>query len=107
PRVAGQARVGSDPETFGDTGPEAFDERVGLLHETHQRLDTVGILEIDADRAPAAVDDVLVLTREIAGDGLRALDPHDVGPQVGEDHRRERSGPDARDLDDLDALERA
>ena len=55
-RVAGEAHVGAEAEPLGDAGPEALDERVGLLDEPQHRLDAVGLLEVDADRAPAAVE---------------------------------------------------
>jgi hypothetical protein len=37
----------------------------------------------------------------------RALDPDDVGAEVGQDHARMRARPDPGDLDDPDSLERA
>ena len=33
PRVAGEARVGADAEPLGHAGPEALDQRVGLLDQ--------------------------------------------------------------------------
>ena len=59
-RVAGEARVGAEAEPLGDAGPEALDQRVGLLDEREHRLDAVGLLQVDADRAPAAVQDLEV-----------------------------------------------
>jgi hypothetical protein len=37
----------------------------------------------------------------------RAVDPDHVGTEVGQDHARVRARADARDLDDLDPLQRA
>ena len=39
PRVAGEARLGADPEPFGDAGPVPLEERVGLLDEAQHGLD--------------------------------------------------------------------
>ncbi len=55
-RVAGETHVGAEAEPLGDAGPEALDERVGPLDEPQHGLDAVGVLEVDADRAPAAVE---------------------------------------------------
>ena len=51
PRVAGEALVGTEPEPLGDAGPEALDERVGLLDQPQHALDAVGVLQVDADRS--------------------------------------------------------
>ena len=37
PRVAGEADVGAEAEALGHAGPEALDERVGLLDELRAR----------------------------------------------------------------------
>ena len=41
-RVPGEAGVGPDAEPLGHAGPEALDERIGLLDEREHRLDPVG-----------------------------------------------------------------
>ena len=100
-RVARRHASGPMPESLRHAGPEPFDERVGLLDHAQHRLDAVGLLEVDADRAPAAVQHLHPPGIESALDRLGAVDAHHVGAQVGEQHRRERPRPDARDLDDL------
>ena len=107
-RVAGEARIGADAQALGDAGPEALDERVGLLDQRQHGLDALGVLQVDADRAAAAVHDVLrrvgrIATPHVAG----AVDAHDVGAHVGEHHRRERPRADAGDLDDSNSGERS
>src|SRR5205807_631645 len=62
-------------------------------------LDAVGLLEVDPDRPPAAVQHLHPPRVESALDRLCAVDAHHVGAHVGEQHRRERPRPDARDLD--------
>ena len=56
PVVAGAARVGADAEPFGDAGPEALEQHVGLLAQTEHDLGRVRMLEVDAGAAAAAVD---------------------------------------------------
>ena len=56
--VAGQAVIRADAEALGHAGAEALDEHVGLLDHGEHRLDALRALEVDADRAAAAVQDV-------------------------------------------------
>jgi len=78
-----------------------------LRRLVEERLDAVRVLEVDADRAPAAVEHLEPPGVEAPFDRLRAVDAHDVGPQVGEQHRRERPRADARDLDDPHVRQRS
>ena len=55
-RVARPARVGPDAEAFGDTGPEPFEQHVGLLAQLQHHLRAPLVLQVDADAAAAAVD---------------------------------------------------
>src|SRR5581483_12326644 len=75
PGVAREAHVGAETETLHHTGPEALGQRVGLPDETEQGLDAVGVLEVDADGAPAAVHHRY---RARVGASLDGLDPVDV-----------------------------
>ena len=54
-RVAGEADVGTEAEALGHARPVALDQRVGLLDQPQHQLDAFGVLQVDADRAPAAV----------------------------------------------------
>ena len=106
PGVAGEAGVGAEAEPLHDAGAEALDEAVGLLDERQHGLDAVGVLEVDADRAPPAVEHVGRRSgRVAAADVLRPVDADHVGAHVGQHHGAERTGADAGDLDDLQALE--
>ena len=101
-RVAGEALVGPDAEALHHARPEPLDQRVGALDEVEQRGDAVGVLEVDGDVAPAAAARrrrAGVVGRR-AAHRLGAVDADDVGAHVGEQHRGERAGPDAGDLDD-------
>ena len=105
-RVAAEAHVGAETQPLHHAGPEALDQRVGARHEVEQGGDAVGVLEVDRDVATAAPQHVAVgrvgrRTAHRAG----PLDPDDVGAEIGQEHRRERPGPDARQLDHADAGE--
>ena len=68
--------------------------------------DAVGLLEVDGDVAPAAVQHVAVRRgRGRPAHGVGALDADDVGAHVGQHHGGERPRPDAGDLDDAVALQ--
>ena len=54
-RVAREAHVGTEAEPLGHAGPEALEQRVGLLDEPQHELDAFGVLQVDADRAAPAV----------------------------------------------------
>ena len=102
-RVAVEARRRPDAQPFGHAGPEPLDQHVGLGREAQHDLDPVGVLEVDRDRAATPVQHVeAVEARPTSG----PVDPHDVGAEIGEHHRRERRRPDARQLDDPHAVER-
>src|SRR5260370_556695 len=90
-----------------NAGPEALDERVRLLDHSQPGLAAVGLLEVDTDRPPAAVQHLHPPGVESALDRLRAVDAHHVGAHVGEQHRRERPRPDACDLNDLHVRQRS
>jgi hypothetical protein len=102
-RVASEAVVRADAEPLHHAGPEALDERVGLLDQFQQRLDAIGVLQIDADRASSPSQQVATrgrVVRRAVANRLRAVDSDHLGPHVGEQHGGERSRADARDLDD-------
>ena len=107
-RVAGEAVVGADAEPLGDAGPEALHDDVGLLDQREHRLDAVGALEVDADRAAAAVEHVGRRRLGVAAHDLAGpVDADDVGAHVGEEHGAERARADPGDLEDGDALQRS
>ncbi len=107
-RVAGEAVVGPKSHAFGDPGPEALEQRVGVLDKAQDRFHAVGVLEVDADRPAPAGQRVVVRAVEHERVHLTgAVDAHDVGAHVGEQHACERPGTDPGQLDDLDALQRS
>ncbi len=104
--VPSQHDVGPEPEPLHHARTEPLDEAVGLLGQGQDRLDPVGVLEVDADGAPASVVDVGGRGgRVAAGDVLRPVDPDHVGAHVGQHHGGEGPRADPRQLDDLQARE--
>ena len=109
--VAGPHLVGTDPEALGHPGTEALDQSVGLLGKGEHQLDRVGILQINADRRAGSIEQV-----PVPGRGRRTLfdrtpwgafEADDLGSCVGQHHGGVRCRPDAREFDDLDAVQRA
>src|SRR5690606_22138752 len=103
-RVAGEADVGAEAETLHDTGAEALDQAVGALDQVEDDGDAVLALQVDADAAPAAIQQVRRGPLRTA-DALGAVDAQHLRAHVRQHHRAERTGADARDLDDPNAFE--
>lgn len=104
--VAGQAGVGADAEPFGDAGAVALDEQVGPFDEVEHGAGAAGGLEVDEDGPLVAVGEVECgcgAERRRAG----AVDPDDVGAEVGEEHGGERAGADPGEFDHAHAGQRA
>src|SRR5204863_438550 len=88
-----------------DAGPEPLDQRIGGAREATRERHPLRLLEVHGDgRPPAAVG--TGVARDGAA-GTRALEADDVGAHVGQEHRRERTGSDRAELQDLDPVERA
>ena len=88
---------------FGNARPHPFDQHVGPVREREHDLEFSGVLEIGGDRAAVPEQEV------VPDGGFRwpgPLDPDHVGTQVGEDHRRVRTGPDAGQLKYSQAAQR-
>lgn len=104
-RIAGEAGLGPDAEAFGDAGAVALDQDVRAFDEVQDAGRTLVALEVQENGALVAVGEV--------GRGIDAepratgpVDAYDVRPEVRQQHRGERSGPDARQLDDTDTGQR-
>jgi hypothetical protein len=97
--VARQARLGADAETFCYARAEALDERIRVLDQAQHRRRSIVVLQVDNDRAPSTIEEV-VCRRWTTVEGDRPIDAEHVGAHVDEQHRGERAGADARDLED-------
>ena len=62
------------------------------------------VLHVDGDRTPAAVHEVALGIDDRVAD---AVDAHDVGAEIGEQHRRERHRPEPRQLDHAQPSQRS
>ena len=100
-RISLETHVGSEPESLHDSRPEALDERVRPGDQAEHRFDRGGLLQVDRDAAPAAQEWV---DGRASGRARRAVDAHDVGAHVGQQHRAERAGSDSRELEHTNSL---
>ena len=111
--VARVERVEADPEPVHDAGTEALDDDVGTVDEPEKRLVPQGVLEVDGQRALVAVHGmehrrVLVDERRhpahvVATGGVLDLD--DVGAEVRQEHRAERSRQQSGEVEDSHVVE--
>lgn len=92
--MAGEQLVGVEAEALQHAGPVALEEHVGTLQQPVHEVDAARVLEVDGDRASAAVEHRV---------GRRALTdpvhPDDLGPEVGQQHRGEGPWTDAAQLE--------
>ena len=105
-RVAREADVRPEPEPLGDARPEALDQSVRGFDQAQHHVRGAGLLEIDRDRPLAAPRDVVLRLGVERQRAALAIDQHDVGAEVGEQHAAERRGADAGELDDAHTRER-
>lgn len=100
PRVACVAFGGAQPQPLHHAGAEALDEHVGFLDGIEHGLRSAFSAQVDLQRAATAREDVV---RRGASAG--ALDADHLRAHVGEQHRAERTGADARHFDHPKALQ--
>ena len=106
--IAGEAGLGAEAEALHHAGAEALDQRVGAGDEFERRGDRLRLLQVEGDRAAAAIEKAAALERveRVALAGRLAVDAHDVRAHVGEQHAGEGRRADAGHFDDLDARQR-
>lgn len=107
-RITREARVGAEPEPLHHARAHAFDQRVGMLDEPQHRAHRLRLLQVERERALAAIEDRAAAEVErIAVAAGRALDEDHVRAHVGEQHPAERRRADSGDFDDSDSVQRA
>ena len=108
--MRGKTNVGPEAQPLHDTRAKAFDQGIGLCDEAQGDLHAGRTLEVDGDRAAAAVEHVKgprIEQAERAAGHAAALDAHDLRPHIGKEHGGERAGADAGKLHNLETCERA
>jgi hypothetical protein len=96
-------------------GLEVLDEHVGAAGQLLRQHQVVGVLQVEGDRPLVAVDAEVVrgdpvADRRLPGAGVvagGALDLHDLGAEVGEQHRGIGPGEDPREVGHEQSGERA
>ena len=107
-RCAGGDLPVADPEAFGDTGPERFDDHVRGFREPHQRLQPGWLLQIQCQTLLAAAGIRKEHADAVAhlADGasrltlVYRLDLDHFGTVIGHKLRQHRPGQEARQVDD-------
>ncbi len=105
-RIAHEADVRPKPEPLRDARPEALDQSVCALDQSQHQLCRAGLLQVHRNRALAAPRDVVLRLGIERQRAALAIDQHDVGAEVGEQHAAERRGADAGEFDDAHTRER-
>ena len=106
--IARQADLGPEAEALHHAGAEALDQRVGAVDQLERGRRRFRLLQVERDRAAAAIEKAAALERieRVAAGRRLAVDAHDLGAHVGEQHSGEGRRPDAGHLDDLEAGQR-
>ena len=122
PRVPRLQHLWTDAHTVEGAGAEVLDHNIGVLGEPKERLDALGLAEVQRDASLVAVHVVEVAARvgiELASrevhelretgriGSVTRLDLDYVRTVVGEHPRRVRSGEHPREVEHDDAVERA
>ena len=100
--IAREHDVRAEAETLHHAGAEAFDQRVGAGEQVEHLRDGGLVLQIELDDLAAAHRDRLQVLA-----GADAVERHDLGAHVGQQHAGERARADAGEFDDAEAGERA
>jgi hypothetical protein len=104
--VGGLAVVVADAEPVRDARGHVVVDDVGCRDELERDLQAVGVLQVERDVALAALAAEERLAREPHAVTLDGLDLDDVGTEVADDHRAERTGEVLTEVDEADAFER-
>ena len=92
-RVAGRQHVRPQPQPLHHPGPASFDHNIDLLSQREAAPAALVRADVDSQRAQPEVDDRIRIAV-----APRTIDPEHLGAQVGQQHGRMRSRPDARKL---------
>ena len=103
--VAGR---GAKAQPFGHTRAKSLDQHIGAGHQLHQGSNPAGRLKVQCDRTAAACVHVKARRqRQAQAAGLGAVDAHDIGAQVGQQHAAHRRRADTGEFDHLQSVQRS
>ena len=105
PRVQARQVIPADPEPVHDTRAEVLDDDVGAADEVEEYLVARCALQVEHQRALAAVPADEAEELEAERIAARRLDLDDVGTQLGEQQRTERTRDEIAEVEDTDPLE--
>src|SRR5207244_9771436 len=101
-----QAPVRAEAEALHHPRTKTLDESVGALHEAENGLHPLLVFEVDADARASPIEYVSNHRNIVMGNGRgEAIDPENIRAHVGQHHGGKGPRTDARDLNDLHALE--
>src|SRR5207249_4238958 len=105
PRVQARQVIPADPEPVHDTRAEVLDDDVGAADEVEEYLAARCALQVEYQRALAAVPADEAEELEPERIAARRLDLDDVGAELGEQQRTERTRDEIAEVEDTDPLE--
>ncbi|MNZ81137.1 hypothetical protein D3C78_997940 [compost metagenome] len=97
-RIARQAHVRTEAETFHHAGAEAFDQHVGFVDQLQQDIGSARLLRVDGDAAAAAAELAAVAIEETGG---HTVDADHFRTHVREDHGGDRRRADRVHFDNF------
>ena len=108
--IAGQHRLGAEPQPLHHAGAEAFDQGVRAFQQAQAGLDGLRRLQVERHGTATAAGHVSGCGRIAAaalGEAAPAVDADHVSAEVAEQHAGEGRGADAGELHHLQARERS
>ena len=102
--IGGETWLRTKPEPFHDARTKALEHRIRSGDQRERSVRVGG--KVDFHRCAPAMEHgaAHIVPRFTAGS--RPCDPDDVGTHIGEDHRRERHGPDRIEFHDTQPVQR-
>jgi hypothetical protein len=103
-----QTRLGAEAQPLHRLRPKALDQRIAAGDEPARERHPFGGLQIDRDRALAAVQQVeLRRPLDAQAAGRKPVHTQHLGAQIGQQHAAHRARPDAGELHHLHAAQRS
>jgi hypothetical protein len=97
--------IPAEPEALHHAGTEVLDDDIRVADQLLERRAPVGVLQVEHERAFAAVPAVEAVGSHAKRVAVGRLDLDDVGAEVAEQHRTDRAGDEAREIEDANAFQ--